>query len=120
PDGGSAGTAAPGVELQGVRIVPLLEACERDPTATRHDRDRLVAQYLTHTPINSQESAGKGAKQLSFDQIALQQAGNYAAEEADLTLRLHVVFHARLAAILTLHPVLNELEIPLVHVLVRI
>ncbi|RXT94082.1 DNA polymerase I, partial [Pseudomonas syringae] len=90
------------------------------PGPPRHDRDSLVAKYLTHTPINFQEIAGKGAKQLSFDQIALEHAGNYAAEEADLTLRLHEVFDARLAAIPTLQPVLNDIEMPLVPVLARI
>ncbi|WP_116828937.1 DNA polymerase I [Pseudomonas syringae] len=108
------------IDLQGVRFDTILESYVLDSTATRHDRDSLVAKYLTHTPINFQEIAGKGAKQLSFDQIALEQAGNYAAEEADLTLRLHEVFDARLAAIPTLQPVLNDIEMPLVPVLARI
>ncbi len=114
------GDQAQGIDLQGVRFDTILESYVLDSTATRHDRDSLVAKYLTHTPINFQEIAGKGAKQLSFDQIALEQAGNYAAEEADLTLRLHEVFDARLAAIPTLQPVLNDIEIPLVPVLARI
>ncbi|MCF4985136.1 DNA polymerase I [Pseudomonas syringae] len=114
------GDQAHGIDLQGVRFDTILESYVLDSTATRHDRDSLVAKYLTHTPINFQEIAGKGAKQLSFDQIALEQAGNYAAEEADLTLRLHEVFDARLAAIPTLQPVLNDIEMPLVPVLARI
>ncbi|QGG74049.1 DNA polymerase I [Pseudomonas syringae] len=114
------GDQAQGIDLQGVRFDTILESYVLDSTATRHDRDSLVAKYLTHTPINFQEIAGKGAKQLSFDQIALEQAGNYAAEEADLTLRLHEVFDARLAAIPTLQPVLNDIEMPLVPVLARI
>ncbi|MDF5773477.1 DNA polymerase I [Pseudomonas syringae] len=114
------GDQAHGINLQGVRFDTILESYVLDSTATRHDRDSLVAKYLTHTPINFQEIAGKGAKQLSFDQIALEQAGNYAAEEADLTLRLHEVFDARLAAIPTLQPVLNDIEMPLVPVLARI
>ncbi|KTB79816.1 DNA polymerase I [Pseudomonas syringae pv. syringae PD2766] len=111
---------AQGIDLQGVRFDTILESYVLDSTATRHDRDSLVAKYLTHTPINFQDIAGKGAKQLTFDQIALEQAGNYAAEEADLTLRLHEVFDARLAAIPTLQPVLNDIEMPLVPVLARI
>ncbi|MCJ2372671.1 DNA polymerase I [Pseudomonas sp. RGM 3321] len=114
------GDQSQGIDLQGVRFDTILESYVLDSTATRHDRDSLVAKYLTHTPINFQEIAGKGAKQLTFDQIAIEQAGNYAAEEADLTLRLHEVFEARLAAIPTLQPVLNDIEMPLVHVLAGI
>ncbi|MDU8498833.1 DNA polymerase I [Pseudomonas syringae] len=114
------GDQTQGIDLQGVRFDTILESYVLDSTATRHDRDSLVAKYLTHTPINFQEIAGKGAKQLTFDQIAIEQAGNYAAEEADLTLRLHEVFEARLAAIPTLQPVLNDIEMPLVPVLAGI
>ncbi|WP_122339530.1 DNA polymerase I [Pseudomonas caricapapayae] len=114
------GDQAQGIDLQGVRFDTILESYVLDSTATRHDRDSLVAKYLTHTPINFQDIAGKGAKQLTFDQIAIEQAGNYAAEEADLTLRLHEVFEARLAAIPTLQPVLNDIEMPLVPVLAGI
>ncbi|MEE4818793.1 DNA polymerase I [Pseudomonas alliivorans] len=114
------GDQSQGIDLQGVRFDTILESYVLDSTATRHDRDSLVAKYLTHTPINFQDIAGKGAKQLTFDQIALEQAGLYAAEEADLTLRLHEVFEARLAAIPTLQPVLNDIEMPLVPVLARI
>ena len=114
------GDAQQGIDLQGVKYDTILESYVLDSTATRHDRDSLVAKYLTHTPINFQDIAGKGAKQLTFDQIALDQAGIYAAEEADLTLRLHEVFQAKLAAIPSLQPVLNEIEMPLVPVLARI
>lgn len=58
-------------------------------TATRHDMDSLALKYLDHTTVSFQDIAGKGAKQLTFDQIALEQAGPYAAEDADITLRLH-------------------------------
>ncbi|QHF00938.1 MULTISPECIES: DNA polymerase I [Pseudomonas syringae group] len=114
------GDQTQGIDLQGVKFDTILESYVLDSTATRHDRDSLVAKYLTHTPINFQDIAGKGAKQLTFDQIAIEQAGSYAAEEADLTLRLHEVFQARLAAIPTLQPVLNDIEMPLVPVLARI
>ncbi|MFA0942715.1 MULTISPECIES: DNA polymerase I [Pseudomonas syringae group] len=114
------GDQAHGIDLQGVRFDTILESYVLDSTATRHDRDSLVAKYLTHTPVNFQDIAGKGAKQLTFDQIAIEQAGNYAAEEADLTLRLHEVFETRLAAIPTLQPVLSDIEMPLVPVLARI
>lgn len=114
------GDQSQSIDLQGVKFDTILESYVLDSTATRHDRDSLVAKYLTHTPINFQDIAGKGAKQLTFDQIALEQAYPYAAEEADLTLRLHEVFEARLAAIPTLQPVLNDIEMPLVPVLARI
>ncbi|WP_327390055.1 5'-3' exonuclease H3TH domain-containing protein, partial [Pseudomonas savastanoi] len=65
------GDQTQGIDLQGVRFDTILESYVLDSTATRHDRDSLVAKYLTHTPINFQEIAGKGAKQLTFDQIAI-------------------------------------------------
>ncbi|MEN5032968.1 DNA polymerase I [Pseudomonas sp. Ps21-P2] len=109
-----------GINVQGVKFDTMLESYVLDSTATRHDRDSLVAKYLDHTPVNFQDIAGKGAKQLSFDQIALEQAGTYAAEEADLTLRLHEVLQDRLARTPSLAPVLNDIEMPLMPVLARI
>ncbi|WP_268798645.1 DNA polymerase I [Pseudomonas huanghezhanensis] len=114
------GDQTQGITVQGVKFDTMLESYVLDSTATRHDRDSLVAKYLNHTPVNFQEIAGKGAKQLSFDQIALEQAGVYAAEEVDLTLRLHETLQARLAAIPSLAPVLNDIEMPLMPVLARI
>ena len=114
------GDQSQGVDVQGVKFDTMLESYVLDSTATRHDRDSLVAKYLDHTPVNFQDIAGKGAKQLSFDQIALEQAGTYAAEEADLTLRLHEVLQDRLAKTPSLAPVLNEIEMPLMPVLARI
>lgn len=109
-----------GIAVQGVKFDTMLESYVLDSTATRHDRDSLVAKYLSHTPVNFQEIAGKGAKQLSFDQIALEQAGIYAAEEADLTLRLHETLQEKLANTPSLQPVLNDIEMPLMPVLARI
>ncbi|WP_346833262.1 DNA polymerase I [Pseudomonas abietaniphila] len=114
------GDQSQGINVQGVKFDTMLESYVLDSTATRHDRDSLVAKYLDHTPVNFQDIAGKGAKQLSFDQIALEQAGIYAAEEADLTLRLHEILQAKLEKIPTLAPVLNEIEMPLMPVLARI
>ncbi|UZJ60595.1 DNA polymerase I [Pseudomonas sp. KU26590] len=115
-----AGDQSQGIDVQGVKFDTMLESYVLDSTATRHDRDSLVAKYLDHTPVNFQDIAGKGAKQLSFDQIALEQAGTYAAEEADLTLRLHEVLQDRLAKTPSLAPVLNDIEMPLMPVLARI
>lgn len=109
-----------GINVQGVKFDTMLESYVLDSTATRHDRDSLVAKYLDHTPVNFQDIAGKGTKQLTFDQIALEQAGTYAAEEVDLTLRLHEVLQAKLDKTPTLAPVLNDIEMPLMPVLARI
>ncbi|WP_296260505.1 MULTISPECIES: DNA polymerase I [unclassified Pseudomonas] len=109
-----------GIAVQGVKYDTMLESYVLDSTATRHDRDSLVAKYLNHTPVNFQEIAGKGAKQLSFDQIALEQAGIYAAEEVDLTLRLHETLQEKLAKTPSLQPVLDDIEMPLMPVLARI
>jgi DNA polymerase-1 len=109
-----------GISVQGVKFDTMLESYVLDSTATRHDRDSLVTKYLDHTPINFQDIAGKGAKQLSFDQIALEQAYPYAAEEVDLTLRLHEVLQQKLSKIPTLAPVLDDIEMPLMPVLARI
>ncbi|WP_110951759.1 DNA polymerase I [Pseudomonas bohemica] len=109
-----------GIAVQGVKFDTMLESYVLDSTATRHDRDSLVAKYLDHTPVNFQDIAGKGAKQLSFDQIALEQAGIYAAEEVDLTLRLHETLQAKLATTPSLQPVLSDIEMPLMPVLARI
>lgn len=114
------GDQSQGINVQGIKFDTMLESYVLDSTATRHDRDSLVAKYLDHTPVNFQDIAGKGAKQLSFDQIALEQAGTYAAEEVDLTLRLHEVLQDRLAKTPSLAPVLNDIEMPLVPVLARI
>jgi DNA polymerase-1 len=114
------GDQSQGINVQGIKFDTMLESYVLDSTATRHDRDSLVAKYLDHTPVNFQDIAGKGAKQLSFDQIALEQAGTYAAEEADLTLRLHEVLQDRLAKTPSLAPVLNDIEMPLMPVLARI
>ena len=82
--------------------------------------DALALKYLDHTTISFEEIAGKGAKQLTFDQIALEQAGPYAAEDADITLRLHQTLWPKLQAVPGLAKVLSEIEMPLVPVLARI
>lgn len=114
------GDPTKGIEVQGVAYDTILESYVLDSTATRHDRDSLVAKYLDHTPINYQDLAGKGAKQLSFDQIAVDQAGIFAAEEVDLTMRLHQLLQEKLAAVPSLAPVLDDIEMPLMPVLARI
>ncbi|CAD5107415.1 DNA polymerase I [Zestomonas carbonaria] len=108
------------IALQGVAFDSMLESYVLDSTATRHDMDSLALKYLGHSTIHFEDIAGKGAKQLTFDQIAIEQAGPYAAEDADVTLRLHQTLWAKLQAIPSLAKVLTEIEMPLVPVLARI
>ena len=114
------GDQACGIMVQGVAFDTMLESYVLDSTATRHDMDSLALKYLGHGTTSFQDIAGKGVKQLTFDQISLEQAGPYAAEDADVTLRLHHVLHEKLAAISSLNSVLTDIEMPLVPVLARI
>ena len=114
------GDQACGIMVQGVAFDTMLESYVLDSTGSRHDMDSLALKYLGHTTTSFQDIAGKGAKQLTFDQISLEQAGPYAAEDADVTLRLHHVLHEKLAAIPSLNTVLTDIEMPLVPVLARI
>nr|WP_298143543.1 DNA polymerase I [uncultured Pseudomonas sp.] len=108
------------IQVQGVAFDTMLESYVLDATATRHDMDSLALKYLDHSTIRFEDIAGKGAKQLTFDQIDLAQAAPYAAEDADVTLRLHQALWAKLEAEPSLAKVLREIEMPLVPVLARI
>ena len=108
------------IAVQGIAYDTMLESYVLDSTATRHDMDSLALKYLGHSTIRYEDIAGKGAKQLTFDQIALEQAGPYAAEDADVTLRLHQALWEKLQAIPSLAKVLTDIEMPLVPVLARI
>jgi DNA polymerase-1 len=114
------GDPANGIQVQGVKFDTMLESYVLDSTATRHDMDSLALKYLNHVTIKFEDVAGKGAKQLTFDQIDLEVAGPYAAEDADVTLRLHQLFEGKLSAIPSLDGVLADIEMPLVPVLARI
>ncbi|MGO2766832.1 DNA polymerase I [Pseudomonas taetrolens] len=114
------GDQACGITVQGIAYDTMLESYVLDSTATRHDMDSLALKYLGHATTSFQDIAGKGVKQLTFDQISLEQAGPYAAEDADVTLRLHQVLHEKLTAIPSLNAVLTDIEMPLVPVLARI
>ena len=108
------------IRVQGVAFDTMLESYVLNATATRHDMDSLALKYLDHSTIRFEDIAGKGAKQLTFDQIDLAQAAPYAAEDADVTLRLHQTLWAKLEAEPSLAKVLREIEMPLVPVLARI
>lgn len=109
-----------GITLRGIRFDTMLESYVLDSTATRHDMDSLALKYLGHKTIHFVDIAGKGAKQLTFNQIKLDEAGPYAAEDADITLRLHQTLFPRLEQEGELGTVLADIEIPLVPVLSRI
>ncbi len=108
-----------GVGLAGIRFDTMLESYVLDSTASRHDMDSLALKYLGHGTIHFEHVAGKGAKQLTFDQVPLEQAAPYAAEDADVTLRLHQTLWPRLAAEEGPRTVFDTIEMPLVPVLSR-
>ncbi|WP_299570998.1 DNA polymerase I [uncultured Shewanella sp.] len=106
-----------GITLKGVRFDTMLESYVFNSVASRHDMDGLALKYLGHKNISFEEIAGKGAKQLTFNQIDLAIASPYAAEDADITLRLHQHLWPRLEKEPSLASVFDELELPLIQVL---
>ena len=109
-----------GISLRGIRFDTMLESYVLDSTATRHDMDSLALKYLGHKTIHFEDIAGKGAKQLTFNQIKLEEAGPYAAEDADVTLRLHQALWPQLKEQEGPGSVFTAIEMPLVPVLSRI
>lgn len=109
-----------GIELQGVAHDTMLQSYVLNSTATRHDMDSLASRYLGVTTTKFEDVAGKGARQLTFDQVPLEQAAPYAAEDADITLRLHRHLWGELQREPRLRALYEELEMPLVPVLSRI
>jgi DNA polymerase-1 len=109
-----------GIALQGIEFDTMLESYVLDSVATRHDMDSLAEKYLGEQTIKFADVAGKGAGQLTFNQIALEIAGPYAAEDADITLRLHQVLWPQVSAHTSLGKVFTDIELPLVPVLSRI
>ncbi|MFM5153255.1 DNA polymerase I [Aeromonas hydrophila] len=108
-----------GIELQGIAYDTMLESYVLNSTASRHDMDSLARRYLNAETISFEEIAGKGVKQLTFNQIELEQAAPYAAEDADITLRLHQALWGKLSAEPALAKVFSEIELPLLPVLAR-
>ncbi|XUP37324.1 DNA polymerase I (plasmid) [Xanthomonas axonopodis pv. vasculorum] len=109
-----------GVELAGYADDTLLESFVLNSGSARHDMDSLAKRYLGYDTVKYEDVCGKGAKQIPFAQISLEDATRYAAEDADITLRLHQVLGKRLAAEPSLERVYREIEMPLVGVLARI
>jgi len=108
-----------GLAVQGVAFDTMLESYVLNSTGSRHDMDSLALKYLGHQTTHYEELAGKGAKQIPFSQVSVEDAGHYAAEDADITLRLHQHLWPKLQAEPALKKVLAELEIPLIPVLAR-
>ncbi|MBY5948599.1 DNA polymerase I [Photobacterium rosenbergii] len=108
-----------GIEMQGIRFDTMLESYVFNSVVGRHDMDSLSLRYLEHKTISFEDIAGKGKKQLTFNQIDLEQAGLYAAEDADITLRLHNVLLEKVNADDKLKSVFDDIEMPLVPVLSR-
>ena len=108
-----------GIYMQGISNDTLLESFVLDSTK-RHDMDSMANRFLNHNTIHFEDIAGKGAKQLTFNQIDLEKAGPYAAEDADITLRLHQHIYSQLEAIPQLLKVYQEIELPLLPIIQQI
>jgi DNA polymerase-1 len=106
-----------GLTLAGIRHDTMLESYVLDSTASRHDMDSLAAHYLHHKTIHYEDVAGKGAKQIPFQQVGIEEATAYAAEDADIALRLHRHLWPKLEAEPPLRSLYETVEIPLVPIL---
>ncbi|KLN98433.1 DNA polymerase I [Stenotrophomonas maltophilia] len=109
-----------GVAVQGYHDDTMLESFVLNSTATRHDMDSLALRYLGYSTIKFEDVAGKGAKQIPFSQVGIDEASRYAAEDADITLRLHHALQPQLLAEPALDAVYRNIEMPLVPVLASI
>ncbi|MBH2571744.1 DNA polymerase I [Serratia marcescens] len=109
-----------GIEMRGIAYDTMLESYVLDSVGGRHDMDSLADRYLSHKTITFEEIAGKGKNQLTFNQIALEQAALYAAEDADVTLQLYLAMWPQLKQSAELLTVFNEIEMPLLPVLSHI
>jgi len=106
-----------GLELKGMAADTMLMSYCLNSTATKHNMDDLARTYLGHECIEFEAIAGKGAKQLTFNQIAVEQASEYAAEDADITLRLFETLATKVKASESILTLYKEIELPLVQVL---
>jgi DNA polymerase-1 len=112
--------ARAGITLRGVRFDTMLESYVLDSVGTRHNMDDMALKFLGRETIKFEDVAGKGKKQLTFDQVGVEEAGPYAAEDADITLQLHELLWPRLEAESSLRSVFEDIEMPLLPVLSRI
>ena len=108
-----------GIALAGMRYDSMLESYVWDSVATRHDMDSVARKYLGVETIHYEDVAGKGAKAIPFSKVPLERAAEYAAEDADVTLQLHECLWPKIAAIPALKQLYEQIEQPLVPVLLR-
>ena len=108
-----------GIDLQGVAFDTMLESYVFNSTGSRHDMDSLALKYLGRRTTHYEDVAGKGAKQITFNQVRVEEASHYAAEDADITLQLHEHLWPRLEEVPRLAAVLQDIEVPLIPVLAR-
>ena len=109
-----------GIRLRGIKHDTMLESYVLNSTASKHNMDDLAKHYLGVDTIHFEDVAGKGAKQIGFQEVAIEQAAEYAAEDADITVRLHETLSEQLRDLPKLWALYNEIEIPLIGVLARI
>ena len=109
-----------GINMEGIAFDTMLESYVLNSTSGRHDMDSLAMKHLGHNTIHFEDIAGKGAKQKTFNEIELEQAAPYAAEDAEVTLRLHEALWPQLVAEPSLQRVYSDIEVPLVPVLSRV
>lgn len=107
------------IDLNGIRYDTMLESYVLDSTGSRHDMDSLALKYLGYKTIKYDEVTGKGKNRISFNEVPLEQASPYAAEDADITLRLHKALWPRLKKNSALKKLFTDIELPLVGVLKR-
>ena len=107
------------IAMKGITFDTMIESYCLNSVATRHNMDALADKYLGYKTVHFEDIAGKGAKQLTFNQIEIEKAGHYAAEDADITLRLHQAIMPKLAKSSSQLSVFNEIEMPLLPVLAR-
>ena len=109
-----------GITLRGIAHDSMLESYVLDATGSRHDMDTLALKYLGEKTTHFEEVAGKGAKQITFNAVAIEQAAPYAAEDAAVTLKLHQTFWPKLESEACLSTLYRDIELPLVPILSRI
>jgi len=108
-----------GIQMQGIEFDTMIESYCLNSVATRHNMDALADKYLGYKTVHFEDIAGKGAKQLTFNQIDIDKASHYAAEDADITLRLHQAIFPKLTKSTEPLSVFNDIEMPLLPVLAR-
>ncbi len=106
-----------GIRLRGIAFDTMLESYVLNSTGTRHDMASLALKYLGRNTVHFEDIAGKGAKQITFDKIDIAIAAHYAAEDADITLRLHQALWPKLQKEKALSKLLRDMEIPLISIL---